>query len=144
MKKNQGITLIALVITIIVLLILAGISIATLTGENGVLTKAENAKNLTIKEEEKEQISLAYNTAIAEKLGKGESTKVLAKELQPQLDTQNATATALDKRNKIEVTFSKTGNQYMINASNGKIEEAREEIPITFEVYGTQFKANLR
>ena len=34
-KQNAGITLIALVITIIVLLILAGISIATLTGENG-------------------------------------------------------------------------------------------------------------
>ena len=41
MKKedNFGITLIALVITIIVLLILAGVAIATLTGENGVLTK---------------------------------------------------------------------------------------------------------
>lgn len=42
--KNQGITLIALVITIIVLLILAGISIATLIGENGVLNKANYAK----------------------------------------------------------------------------------------------------
>lgn len=39
MKKQKGITLIALVITIIVLLILAGISIATLTGENGILRK---------------------------------------------------------------------------------------------------------
>ena len=47
MKKNEGITLIALVITIIVLLILAGISIATLTGENGVLTKAQNSKEIT-------------------------------------------------------------------------------------------------
>ena len=34
-KKTNGITLIALVITIVVLLILAGVSIATLTGENG-------------------------------------------------------------------------------------------------------------
>ena len=47
MKKNKGITLIALVITIIVLLILAGISIATLTGENGLLTKANKAKEQT-------------------------------------------------------------------------------------------------
>ena len=44
LKQNKGITLIALVITIIVLLILAGISIVTLTGENGVLTKANSAK----------------------------------------------------------------------------------------------------
>ena len=46
-KGNRGITLIALVITIIVLLILAGISIATLTGENGILTKANDAKTET-------------------------------------------------------------------------------------------------
>lgn len=46
-KENRGITLIALVITVIVLLILAGISIATLTGENGILTKANDAKTET-------------------------------------------------------------------------------------------------
>ncbi|MCI8759686.1 MAG: hypothetical protein HFJ34_00925 [Clostridia bacterium] len=42
--SNKGITLIALVITIIVLLILAGVSIASLTGENGLLNKSEQAK----------------------------------------------------------------------------------------------------
>ena len=41
--NDKGITLIALVITIIVLLILAGVSIATLTGENGILTRASDA-----------------------------------------------------------------------------------------------------
>ena len=49
--KNKGITLIALVITIIVLLILAGISIAMLTGENGILTKADEAKRETRRQE---------------------------------------------------------------------------------------------
>lgn len=44
LKSKQGITLIALVITIIVLLILAGVTIATLTGENGILTKATQAQ----------------------------------------------------------------------------------------------------
>ena len=43
-RKNKGITLIALVITIIVLLILAGVSIATLTGNNGILIQANEAK----------------------------------------------------------------------------------------------------
>ena len=47
MKRNQGITLIALVITVIVLLILAGVSIATLTGEGGILNKATQAKEET-------------------------------------------------------------------------------------------------
>ena len=48
MKKQTGITLIALVITIIVLLILAGVTIATLTGDNGILKKVGEAKNNTI------------------------------------------------------------------------------------------------
>ena len=43
MKGNKGITLIALVITIIVLLILAGVSIAMLTGENSILKRASQA-----------------------------------------------------------------------------------------------------
>ena len=46
-KKNKGITLIALVITIIVLLILAGVAIVTLTGDNGILTQAGKAKTQT-------------------------------------------------------------------------------------------------
>lgn len=57
-QKNRGITLIALVITIIVLLILAGISIATLTGENGILTKASKADKETDITETKEQIKI--------------------------------------------------------------------------------------
>ena len=46
-KQEKGITLIALVITIIVLLILAAVSIAMLTGQNGILTQAQNAKRET-------------------------------------------------------------------------------------------------
>ena len=55
LKKNRGITLIALVITIIVLLILAGVSIAMLTGQNGILTQAQNAKNRTEEAQAEEQ-----------------------------------------------------------------------------------------
>ena len=49
LKTNKGITLIALVITIIVLLILAGVTIATLTGDNGILpTLMARRKMLTL------------------------------------------------------------------------------------------------
>ena len=58
-RKEKGITLIALVITIIVLLILAGVSIAMLTGDNGILTQARNAKEETEKASELEGIQLA-------------------------------------------------------------------------------------
>ena len=57
-KQERAITLIALVITIIVILILAGISIATLTGENGLLNKANIAKEESKKAEYKEELEL--------------------------------------------------------------------------------------
>ena len=63
LKEKQGITLIALVVTIVVLLILAGVSIAMLTGDNGILSQAQNAKNQTEKAEDKERIKLAVNAA---------------------------------------------------------------------------------
>ena len=56
--RNKGITLIALVITIIVLLILAGVSIAMLTGENGILTQAQRAKAETEIAEVKERAQM--------------------------------------------------------------------------------------
>ena len=47
MNKNAGITLIALVVTIVILLILAGVSISMLTGQNGILDNASKAKKST-------------------------------------------------------------------------------------------------
>lgn len=56
--STVGITLIALVITIIVLLILAGVTIETLTGENGILTQASKAKDKTAEAEAIERVQL--------------------------------------------------------------------------------------
>ena len=47
LRKEKGITLIALVITIIVLLILAGVSIAMIAGNNGILNQASKAAEMT-------------------------------------------------------------------------------------------------
>lgn len=47
LKNNQGITLVALVVTIVVLLILAGVSINLVIGNNGLITKAQEAKEKT-------------------------------------------------------------------------------------------------
>ena len=56
--KEKGITLIALVVTIVILLILAGVSIAMLTGDNGILSQAQNAKNKTEEAERNEKLDL--------------------------------------------------------------------------------------
>lgn len=57
-KNAKGITLIALVITIIVLLILAGVTIATLTGDNGILNQAGKAKDKTTEAESIERVQV--------------------------------------------------------------------------------------
>ena len=73
LKNTKGVTLIALVITIIVLLILAGVTIQTLTGDNGLLQKAQTAKEENEKAKELELIKLAV--ASAKLAGKGTITK---------------------------------------------------------------------
>ena len=66
LKTHKGITLIALVITIIVLLILAGVAIATLTGDNGIIAKAQQAKMQNDKAAAKEKVDLAIAASFDE------------------------------------------------------------------------------
>ena len=69
--EGKGITLIALVITIIVLLILAGVSIAMLTGDNGILTQASQAKIQTEIGKVEELANLAHADLLADHYNKG-------------------------------------------------------------------------
>ena len=64
MNKNRGITLIALVVTVIVLMILAGVSISMLTGQNGILNKAAEAKTKSQVANEKEAVGMAVLEAL--------------------------------------------------------------------------------
>ena len=66
MKNNKGITLISLVITIIVLLILAGVSIAMLSGDNSILSRASVAAEESAVANTKELVVVAVNEALAE------------------------------------------------------------------------------
>ena len=76
-KNSRGITLIALVITIIILLILAGVSIAMLTGNNGILAQAKNAKeNTEVAKEQEEKDLDKINSYINEKTIKDNYTDI--------------------------------------------------------------------
>ena len=72
-EKNfeKGITLVVLVVTIVVLLILAGIAISALSGENGLFSRAQQAKEETVKAQLKEEITMAIQEIQAEELPKG-------------------------------------------------------------------------
>ena len=76
LRKNKGITLIALVITIIVLLILAGVAIAMLSGENGILKKAAESKIKTEQAQKEEETRLADMETTANFLTNNVSYKI--------------------------------------------------------------------
>ena len=76
-KKNSGITLIALVVTIIVLIILAGVSINLVLGNNGIITRAREARNNYQKAAEEEEASLALlENEIDKYIPKNDDSKV--------------------------------------------------------------------
>ena len=93
-RNKKGITLIALVITIIVLLILAGVSVTMLTGTNGILTQAQKAKMTTELSSYKEQLELYKTEKLSENREFLESTLTVGKEsltynTQPDGETGN-------------------------------------------------------
>ena len=133
-NKELGITLIALVVTIIVLLILAGISIMMLTGNNGILSKANDAKEQTIIGQEKESVELAYISAAMKKLG----DDVTANELQDELDsmlgdteetdeTKKKTNVKQNSNNTINVLFRATQHNYNVNQGKVAKVEPKED-----------------
>lgn len=112
-REKKGITLIALVITVIVLLILAAVSIATLTGENGILTKANNAKTETSEADEREAISLAYNGAMVEIKGQAVTADILKTEL--ITNNGRTDVECVEGEDPIVVTF-KSGRIYKVKS----------------------------
>ena len=114
LKTHKGITLIALVITIIVLPILAGVAIATLTGDNGIIAKAQQAKMQNDKANEKEQIDLAV---LASKINNDASIdkKTLRKELDGISNLIESGIPTSDEYSFPLILVGKTGTEYEID-----------------------------
>ena len=122
-RKDKGITLIALVVTIIVLLILAGISISMLTGQNGILNRATTAKTQTEISQVDEMVKFSAMDALAN--GNGKITEVLLTEaLNKNLGSGNYTLTGNETDGWTIVANEK---KYNING-NGSITEKGKEI----------------
>ena len=111
--KNKGITLIALVITVIVLLILAGISISMLAGDNSILQRAVESKEATDLNQKKEGITLAYNSALV--AGQGSITEDLfSDELTKEFGTRNEKYTLIN---------SKDGKSWIVSIKGTNLKE---------------------
>ncbi len=126
LKEKSGITLIALVITIIVLLILAGVSIAMLTGDNGILTQATEAKEKNTIGGEKEQISLALQSLRMKKQAENVTNEITVSELDEQLKYDGAKNVEVDNVNGyLRVKYGDSKNEYTVDQS-GNIESEGE------------------
>lgn len=126
-KNNKGITLIALVITIIVLLILAGVTIATLTVDNGILTQAGNAKDKTTEAEsiERVQVEVADSYGLDGTIDKDQLNKNLK-----NINGLTYNGNALSDSNKIAdlpAMVTLNGYRILIN-ENGKTTKIPEGV----------------
>lgn len=146
MKKERGITLIALIVTIIVLLILAGVSIRTLTGDNGILNRAETAKELTEKAIAKEKLQIELINLAGEKMTniKYNSDKYLTNYLNEKgFEVEEDIVIVDGWQFVIDRTVPK-----IIDDELGKITEAERLLPtitkLEKQMNGTQIKINIK
>ena len=120
--KENGITLIALVVTIVVLLILAGVSISMLFGENGIIKRAQEASEENEIGEERELVQLSATGAKGRnENGWGEITyDNLNEELAMNLGDREYT---LEGTGPFTVTYTDSGRSYIVE-TNGEVTEA--------------------
>lgn len=112
-EKSKGVTLIALVITIIVLLILAGVTIATLTGQNGILTNATTAKEKTQYSTAEEKVKLAL-------VGSYDATGDVSKsKFETEVSRQGGTSSI----EGTEATVQIDGYSFLVNLETGEMEQ---------------------
>ena len=123
-KNNKGITLIALVVSIIVLLILAGISISMLTGQNGILNGATETKEKTDYAKEKEEISLAITTSKMENIGN--TTKINKESFEKIFRQQYNKNITIDgnEDNSFNITFNESNRTYYVSEYGDIIDDS--------------------
>ena len=128
LKNKNGITLIALVVTIVVLLILAGVSISMLFGENGIIKRAQEASEENEIGEERELVELSVAGAKGRnENGWGEITyDNLDEELAMNLGDREYT---LDGTGPFTVTYTDSGRSYIVE-TNGEVEKDETGIAI--------------
>ena len=122
-KENKGITLIALVITIIVLLILSGVAISMISGDNGILKQAARAKETTEDTSILENIQLAE---LASRMKDGEVNFSILKEELNKTFGENGYSINPDNENAEngwEVELKGKGIKYHIDANDGYIRD---------------------
>ena len=127
-RNERGVTLIALVVTIVVLLILAGTAIAMLSGDDGIIINAQKANEENDKGREKEIVTLAVGSALSSDEGYTIARDNLNSALANHIGTEGVDYTLSDTAPYI-VKYLDSGRSYVID-EKGKVSEY-EEIDLT-------------
>ena len=132
-KKQQGITLIALAVTIIVMLILAGVTIAALTSENGIINQASKVKETSKVAKTEEEAKLEYSNLILEKQMEGHGEETELSDVIGKLEENGYETGEKDGKNYIKI-----GEYYYeIKLENEQVSIAREKTEGITEGVGT-------
>ena len=132
LMEKKGITLVALIITIIVLLILAGITIGTINGNNSVIGQAENVKESTEIQEEKEIL----NSAISQAIVKNKKNELTENGLKNNLKDE---ANVIGDGDTIYVIFNKSKRVYTLN-KDGEVLSVDNEFKTAERTFNTQIE----
>ena len=117
--KETGITLLALVVTIIVLLILAGVTINLVLGENGIINRTQSAYQTNAEAKIIEEIQMAWGAVQVDALPKGWNNQSKSDGLQTELRKEDSTSTTSLADPIITVTYK--GYETTINAGTGSM-----------------------
>ena len=121
-KKEKGITLIALAVTIIVMLILAGVTIAALTSENGIINQASKVKETSKVAKTEEEAKLEYSNLILEKQMEGHGEETELSDVIEKLEENGYETGEKDGKNYIKI-----GEYYYeIKLENAQVSIAKE------------------
>ena len=114
LKETRGITIIALTITIVILIILVGITIGSLSGDDGLIKEAKEGK---VQAEEKSERDL-LDLAIIAAMQKDTYNNVTKENLDTELDKEPGSEkyTSEQVGDEIKITFIDSGRSYLVNS----------------------------
>lgn len=130
LRKNKGITLVALVVTIIVLLILAAVSISAVMGDNGIVTKSQKAQEKTEEEKLKEALELKLADLEIESFTEDSTTvtnKIMGEMLKGMYRYEESTTVV-----KINGIFENDGSLFKANLTLSK-EDPESPVSISMD-----------
>ncbi len=134
LKENKGVTLVALVITIIVLLILAGVTLSMVMGDSGIFSKANEASSKTAISSAKDAVRLATLEAVTDQYDNNSGTIISEKEITSDNVVSKVNEKLNNAGNDYKIATGTAGSDLVINKVNSDSTETATGVTVNFTV----------